>query len=79
MKAHFQSDRNEGSLLNIIFKASEQEKAEAMGNHLVSDYGYEWITGEDDMYTLGAPHGETIAEMRNDWQAAKESFKKLVA
>jgi len=77
MKATFNSDRNEGSVINLTFKEgneADKAKAEKIGNWLVEEYGFEWITEEEDMMTVGVDCW-TIAEMKEVYKAAKEATR----
>ena len=75
MKATFNSTRNEGSVINLIFKEgneADKAKAEKIGNWLVEEYGFEWLTEEEDMMNVGIAYW-TIAEMKDVYKAAKEA------
>lgn len=76
MKATYQSDRDGGSLINLVFntdKQSDKDKAENTGQWLVDNLGFDWITEEDDMLTVGCT-GMTIKELTDCYKEAKEAL-----
>ena len=75
MKATYSSDRNGGSVINVIFADSERDKAEEICKSIIEEEDFEWISEEEDMFTIGsASECLTIAEMRKIWKESKKAL-----
>jgi len=79
MKATFQSDRAAGSLINLWFNqedANDQATVEVVGQWLVDEYGFDWVTEDLGVFTVGA-WGYTIKELQEFYKLAKQQTAKV--
>lgn len=53
---------------------NDKAKAEKVGAWLIDNYGFEWISEESDLFTVGIENW-TIAELREVYKQAKDYIK----
>lgn len=76
MKATYISERDGGSIITLDYSAKgDKDQAEAIGQWLVDNHDFEWVTEEEGEYMQVGIVDWAIADLKDVYKMAKEALK----